>query len=188
MASNPESSPKEFMQRYMGVSEKAVGDPNFVAKAPIGVPEISPFADWDYYYLRQPIKWVPDGEDAKQFPTVEVPYGFVTDLASIPRVLWPIMPPASKYTHAAIVHDYLYWTQSVERDVADKIFSIGMKELKVRSWKAGAIYHAVSKFGRGAWNKNAELKKNGHSRLLRVLPNDPMTSWKDYCQLNDVFL
>lgn len=183
-----EKSSRDFMRQYLGVEAPDSAHQDFISKAPIGVPEISPFVDWDYYYLRRSIKWVPEGEHIGKYPTVEVPYGFVTDLASIPRVLWPIMPPASKYTHAAIVHDYLYWTQSVERDIADQIFNIGMRELKVGRWKAGAVYQAVSKFGSGAWAKNAELKQQGQSRILRVLPNDPTVSWQEYSQLSDVFL
>ncbi|ECG8634089.1 DUF1353 domain-containing protein, partial [Salmonella enterica subsp. salamae] len=39
---------------------------------------------------------------------IEVPAGFVTDLATIPRIFWSLMPPDGKYAKAAIIHDYLY--------------------------------------------------------------------------------
>ncbi len=44
---------------------------------------------------------------------IAVPAGFVTDLASIPRGLWNLLPPLGKYDYAAVVHDYLYRTDSI---------------------------------------------------------------------------
>lgn len=37
----------------------------------------------------------------------KVPPGYLTDFASVPRLLWPIVPPYGTYTDAAIVHDWL---------------------------------------------------------------------------------
>lgn len=39
---------------------------------------------------------------------ISVPAGFVTDLATIPRIFWTLLPPDGKYAKAAIIHDYLY--------------------------------------------------------------------------------
>ena len=39
---------------------------------------------------------------------VVVPKGFRTDLASSPRILWPILPPFGRWSAAAVLHDYLY--------------------------------------------------------------------------------
>lgn len=38
---------------------------------------------------------------------VEVPPGFVTDGASVPRVFWALLPAWGRYSRAAVVHDYL---------------------------------------------------------------------------------
>ncbi|EOD5071623.1 TPA: DUF1353 domain-containing protein [Salmonella enterica subsp. enterica serovar Enteritidis] len=38
---------------------------------------------------------------------ISVPAGFVTDLATVPRIFWTLLPPDGKYTKAAIIHDYL---------------------------------------------------------------------------------
>lgn len=38
---------------------------------------------------------------------LEVPDGFVTDGASVPRALWWLFPPTGRYFLAAVVHDYL---------------------------------------------------------------------------------
>jgi hypothetical protein len=50
----------------------------------------------------------PDGDEY-----VRVPAGFLTDFASIPRLLWNILPPTGSYGKAAVVHDRLYKTRRV---------------------------------------------------------------------------
>ena len=39
---------------------------------------------------------------------IHVPAGFITDMASVPRIFWNIYPPFGLYGKAAILHDYLY--------------------------------------------------------------------------------
>lgn len=39
---------------------------------------------------------------------IRVPAGTVTDLASVPRLLWAVFPPHGRWAKAAIIHDYLY--------------------------------------------------------------------------------
>lgn len=43
--------------------------------------------------------------------TITVPAGATTDLASIPRGLWNLLPPDGPWTKAAVVHDFLYSTR-----------------------------------------------------------------------------
>ena len=50
---------------------------------------------------------------------VRVELGFQTDLASIPRFLWAVLPPFGRYTNAALVHDWLYTFQPCTRAQAD---------------------------------------------------------------------
>lgn len=38
---------------------------------------------------------------------ITVPAGFVTDLATSPRVFWALIPPQGSYEAAAVLHDYL---------------------------------------------------------------------------------
>lgn len=42
---------------------------------------------------------------------ITVPRGCVTDLTSIPRVFWNLLPPDGPWVKAAVIHDYLYATQ-----------------------------------------------------------------------------
>lgn len=77
---------------------------------------------------------------------LKVPKGFITDLASVPRVLWVFFPPYGKYTEAAVVHDYLYSKindTGINRELADKIFNHIMKELGVSFYKRNSMYRAV---------------------------------------------
>ncbi len=91
---------------------------------------------------------------------IEVPQGFVTDFASIPRSLWWILHPTGIYGSAAIVHDYLCREAVREHNyivpnhkIAALIFADGMTELGVGSVKRMAMYRAVMWFG-PKWNKN----------------------------------
>lgn len=87
-----------------------------------------------------------------------VPAGFITDFASIPRIFWRILPPSGKYNKAAVVHDYLYSTQIVHRDIADLIFYEAMGALGVPQWKRWTMYQAVRSCGWVPWNNHKKEK------------------------------
>ena len=87
---------------------------------------------------------------------VRVPPGTVTDFASIPRFFWRILPPWDTHRRAAIVHDFLYSTQTHPKATADKVFLEAMRELKVPEWKAQTMYRAVQWFGFKAWNDHTK--------------------------------
>jgi len=83
---------------------------------------------------------------------VEVPAGYLTDGATVPRLFWNILPPWGRYGQAAILHDYLRehltkvvkgQTVSMSRPEADKAFKEGMKALAVPRWKRNVMYIAV---------------------------------------------
>lgn len=87
---------------------------------------------------------------------VEVPLGFETDGASVPKVLWWILPPFGKYGQAAVVHDKLYRDGillvdgkpvHVTRARADAIFLEAMGVLKVSPVVRYPMYWAVRLFG-----------------------------------------
>lgn len=87
-----------------------------------------------------------------EYPSAEVirvPAGFVTDLASVPRILWWLLPPHGRYAKAAIVHDYLYEHAIGSKAYADKVFLEGMQVLGVGRTRRTLMYWAVRLFGRG---------------------------------------
>jgi hypothetical protein len=118
---------------------------------------------------------------------VTVPIGFVTDFASIPRIFWSILPPDGKYTYPAILHDYLYWTQTKTRNVADNILKFGMEDFSVGTVTSTAIYNAVRVFRGSAWDENARLKSMGEKRVLRRFPEDPTATWAAWKALSSNF-
>ena len=138
------------------------------------------------YFLIEPIGWKPDS--GKTLKAVTVPKGFVTDLASIPRIFFSLLRPDGEYTYPAIIHDYLYWMQQGTRKDADQIFKLGMEALEIQPSIVSTIYQAVSRFGQSAWASNAELKSRGERRILRRFPNSPATRWAEWKTKRDVFL
>lgn len=83
---------------------------------------------------------------------IDVPDGTLTDFASVPRILWPIVAPDGEHTQAAVLHDYLYKSHIKSRKEADEIFLEAMEVLKVPKWKREAMFWAVRLFGSPAWN------------------------------------
>lgn len=111
-------------------------------------PILMPLSDTDWvlhedYYVK-----------SKHFSFV-IPKGFVTDLASVPKVLWNLYPPFGLYTGAAVAHDYLYRTtkMKVTREQADELFKEQMLLAGVRSTQAQLMYLTVSAFGWTAFQK-----------------------------------
>ena len=145
------------------------------------------FAD-RMYYLDKPITWSP-GPGQSGAPEVTVPKGFVTDLASIPRVFWSVLPTDGVYTFPAIVHDYLYWTQNpaIPRETADLIFKYGMEDLRVDGVSVFAIYNAVRLRGGGPWKQNATKRIAGERRILVKFPEKPTTTWIEWQREPGVF-
>lgn len=94
---------------------------------------------------------------------VTVPAGFVTDLASVPRFFWRIVPPFGKYTPAAVVHDFLYSSQNLSRAMADAVFLEAMGVLGVPKWKRVSMYLAVRCFGWGPWRRATLTVDDGKS-------------------------
>lgn len=80
---------------------------------------------------------------------ISVPVGTVTDLASVPRLLWTIFPPHGRWAKAAIIHDYLYDQAIGTKKYADRTFRESMAVLGVSRVTRTLMYWAVRWFGRG---------------------------------------
>lgn len=79
---------------------------------------------------------------------VKVPKGFITDFASVPKILWNILPPTGHYGKAAVVHDYLYRTPGIATKAeADSVFLEAMAALGVGRTVRYTMYYAVRYFG-----------------------------------------
>jgi len=78
--------------------------------------------------------------------------GFETDFASIPRLLWRVLPPWGRYGRGAILHDYLYRTAKVTRLEADRCFLEQMAADGVGRARRWVIYAGLRVGGWKAWN------------------------------------
>lgn len=95
--------------------------------------------------------------------SVVVPKGFVTDFASVPRILHAVFPPMGKYGAAALVHDYLRVETLVSPKEADKLFYSIMVRHGVKSWKARIMYAAVRLYAILTGVDNRERSRNPES-------------------------
>lgn len=88
--------------------------------------------------------------------TIKVPKHFVTDFASIPRVLWPVLNPSEfKTIPPAILHDFMYTCPNdISRAEADSIFYSALIDNLVNPVKAYAYYLSVRIAGFRYYNKD----------------------------------
>jgi hypothetical protein len=113
--------------------------------------------------LEKPLSYQPAGT-ADQ---ITVPPGFVTDLASIPRWAWTLLPPDGPWVKAAVIHDFLYQTKGTgvwkghpsgntrpapyTRAEADGILREAMADRQVGPVARNLIWAAVRVGGGGGW-------------------------------------
>lgn len=88
-----------------------------------------------------------------------VPFGFITDLMTVPRVILPFFNPLLPcYAKPAIIHDWLYEKdkQNIHgiktRRQADKILLEAMSVLNVPKWQRYLIYVQVRLFAGRQYN------------------------------------
>lgn len=94
-----------------------------------------------------------------------IPVGFFTDFASVPRILWPLIPPQGEAMPASVLHDYFYTVHPLgtpegqeprstdmpmeeERLFADNLFRQHLMERGLAKWQVTAMYKAVRWFGK----------------------------------------
>lgn len=65
----------------------------------------------DYWRVEKAFRFYLDAKFSDRW--VDIPLGFLTDGASIPRFLWNIIPPWGIYGQAAVVHDRLCETLEI---------------------------------------------------------------------------
>lgn len=166
---------QEWMDSWTGVK----------ARDPIGGLYVYRFRE-PMWALTKPIAWRPSSDNST-LKRVDVPSGFVTDFASIPKAFYSVLRPDGEYAYAAIIHDYLYWIQDRSREECDKIFKECMLEFKVAETTAQVIFRAVRTFGGAAWKANKDHRLSGEKRLLIKLPTDPRITWDDWKKDKTVF-
>lgn len=105
---------------------------------------------------------------------IKIPRGYLVDGASVPRLLWSVIPPWGAYGDATIIHDflceYLCIMQGttridISREVADDILARAMVALEVNPRDQRLINEAVKAYRKVAritapvWHRDkAELE------------------------------
>lgn len=97
------------------------------------------------WVTREPLVYNRDAE------VITVPADFHTDLASVPKALWAVMPPFGNHTKAAVLHDYLYFVGIRPRKECDEIFLEAMAAMGVSKTRRYLMYWAVRAFGKKAY-------------------------------------
>jgi len=146
-------------------------------------PAVRAFGDNKFWITIEDMTYVIGSTNVR----IVVPKGFVTDFASIPQALWSAgLGPQGQYSRAALVHDYLYWSQGCTRDQSDRLLVIAMKESRVSSFDEFVIYQGVDKGGKKSWKANAKDRKAGLPRIVPenyLRPADPNIKWDAYRKL-----
>ncbi|BCR06018.1 hypothetical protein DESUT3_30870 [Desulfuromonas versatilis] len=124
---------------------------------------VSPLADGDTWVLLSPLSY--EVGELGSGEVLTAPPGFMTDFASVPRLLWWVLPKWGKYGNAAVLHDWLYWEQVRNRPEADRIMLEAMEVLEVPAWQRWPIYLGVRAFGALAWLRNQWDRQAGFNRV-----------------------
>ena len=81
---------------------------------------------------------------------IEVPTGYITDLASVPQIFRFIVPVANaKNRRAAVVHDYLCTHPDglvKDQKQADQVFREALGVVGVGRFRSAALYYPVRTF------------------------------------------
>lgn len=101
------------------------------------------------YFLTEPLVY-----QSELIGRVEVPVGFQTDFASIPRFAWRYIDPEDAgICYPSVVHDFLYTTQSTSRETADQVLREAMQVAGARVDQRAVVYRMVRLFGGSHWKE-----------------------------------
>jgi hypothetical protein len=120
----------------------------------------------DLWRLSAPLVW----SDSRR-GTIAVPAGFVTDLASIPRLFRniPNLDPNGVSRRPAVVHDWFYGSKAGRRwgkDFADTFLFDALLAEGATKAAAHAIYYGVHWFGKWSWDADGVKLSQPNPRPL----------------------
>lgn len=108
----------------------------------------------DLWTVQAPLVWCDP-----VYGRLEVPAGFVTDLASIPRLFrnLPWLDPNGLSRRPAVVHDWLYGSTAGRargKQFADSFLRAALLAEGAGKSSAQSFYLAVHWFGRSSWDED----------------------------------
>lgn len=87
---------------------------------------------------------------------IEVPAGFVTDFASVPRIPVAYLLAGGDFQAPATLHDYLYRSGIVTRAIADGMLSEACVVSGVPTWRTFIAWLGVRLFGWAHYRKGEQ--------------------------------
>ncbi len=101
------------------------------------------FIDGKIWELVSPFTYVRDCREK-----IDVPTGYLTNMASIPKFAWGwIGSPTGEYGAAAVIHDWCCQYEPWPRAKSDMIFYEAMRDSQVSYFKRSIMYLAVRIWG-----------------------------------------
>lgn len=79
-----------------------------------------------------------------------IPKGFIFDGGTIPRILWPWLPPIDKYLRSTCVHDYSIDELEISWEQSTELFLLAAIEdnIEISTFKMISIISAFGAWGR----------------------------------------
>jgi hypothetical protein len=126
-------------------------------ESPLPRPHVDYIVERELWIVVEEYRY-PDGPN-----TIVIPYGFTFNLASIPRIIWPLVSSFELGLVGPLVHDFLYGCggapgpgacipeRTYTRAEADALFREIMKVEQVPGWRWRIAYRAVRWFGASHW-------------------------------------
>ena len=134
----------------------------------------------DYWIVKKGFTYLIGGDLNKR---IEVPKGYLTDGATVPRLFWSLVPPWGAYGQATVLHDWLceymgyydngFWTK-INRKEVDEIFNQAMKDLGVKSSTRSLMYNAVKLYRKVTGNNDSIYSQRKHDLELELLQHYEM--------------
>ncbi|MFM0351455.1 DUF1353 domain-containing protein [Paraburkholderia sp. RL17-347-BIC-D] len=84
--------------------------------------------------------------------TFTVPTGFIIDLASVPRVPIVYLLAGGTSNEASVVHDFIYSTHPLPRNIADAVLREASAVTDVPAWRRWVMWAGVRLGGGSHWN------------------------------------
>lgn len=169
---------RKLSRLALALSGLLLAAPFVLAQQPIASIAVKQFNDGTHWIVIEPVVYRIGNTKLE----IEVPRGFVTDFASIPYGITAFFLPTGQYSRAAVIHDYLYWTQRCSRDQADRIFLLAMIESDVPYRTRATIYRTVRAGGESSWIANQKERQAGQPRIIPEanMKIGPLDVWASY--------
>lgn len=134
---------------WLAITFLLSGCSTFIQADVFSIACIAPLQGYTYVTCNDIYFWV----DHQEF---KIDKGFVTDLATIPRIFWPFASPAySPFICPAIIHDWFYRQNIFERQKVDLIFYRMLRSNGISALEASSMYYFVRFLGHPYYDKDS---------------------------------